>query len=257
MLHSSQSQSDGPPVLFLHAAGYDSRMWGEVVDLLPDFRSILLDLPGHGQSGSIEMKSFADAADDVAITVKALGYRKIHIAGVSMGSYVGFQLMLRHPELVTNAILSGFQYRPIQIPKSAKAMMHAFSWFTRLRIVRERMARSMGIQDMSLISAPDGSANCSAETTRHVGNLALQFDVEADLSKAIARTLVLAGSKEHTAIKSCLPGFQENLPNGTAGIVPGLGHGWIANAPELFAETIRAWIEDSALPDRLELIAPR
>ncbi|MBS8261699.1 alpha/beta hydrolase [Roseibium polysiphoniae] len=250
MLNWSQSSSSGPSILFLHAAGFDQRMWQETIGLLPDFRCITMDLPGHGLSKATALKTFAQAADKVALTIRAIGEGPVHVAGVSMGAYIGFQYLLRHPDLARTAVLSGFQHQPIQIPRAASIMMDASSWLMGLKTIREKMARSMGIQDVNLISALDGSANCTAKTTRLASRLALNFDAEAALPKVTAKTLVLAGAKEHSAIKESLSAFS-GLPNGAARIVPDLGHGWIGQAPDLFADTLRAWIEDSQLPQRL------
>ncbi|MEO0980981.1 MAG: hypothetical protein AAFY24_27245, partial [Pseudomonadota bacterium] len=68
-------------------------------------------------------------------------------------------------------------------------------------------------------------------------------------------TLVLAGETEHAAIVSSLQAFQSGMPHCTARIVPGLGHGWIATEPDLFAETLRAWFLQEPLSDRLVAVA--
>ncbi|PVB61993.1 alpha/beta hydrolase [Labrenzia sp. 011] len=252
MLHFSQTKpGDGPAIVFLHAAGFDRRMWIAATERLPEFNCICIDLPGHGKSKAVEVTDFAQAGDAVADVIGSLGGAPVDIAGLSMGSYIGFKLMARHPGLVRTAVLSGFQCDPIPSSAFLRTMMHVSSWMMASKRSREKMARSMGIMDVRLISQPDRRANASAATMRKIGADALAFDVRADLPDVPVRTLVIAGEKEHSAINASLPVFQDRMPNCTARLVPGLGHGWIARDPDLFAATMKAWIRQETLPERL------
>jgi len=253
MLHSTQTNVGHPTLVLLHPAGFDGRMWQQATELLPDFNCVCIDLPGHGRSKAHPMTDFDEASDAVAEVVEKLGTSPVHITGISMGSYIGFHLMMRHPALVQSAILSGFQCDPIPAPALMRAMMHVSSWMINSRRTREKMARSMGVANVGLISRK-GRPNTSAATMRKVGRLALEFDVLEAMGRISAPTLVLAGEKEHPAIKASLPVFQSRMPKCKARTIPNLGHGWIAQSPELFAETVRAWIFDLTLPEELEKV---
>jgi len=249
--HVHSGPPDGAPTFFLHGASFDGRMWGEIVSYLPQWRCTMIDLPGHGQSTSVPFKTFDDAADEVASIIRPLARHKARIVGISMGSYVCFRLLVRHPELFSHAVLSGFQSEPIHMSRSMQIVMTISSLMMNVKSVRQTMVRSMGGSDVSLISNARGKPNASAATTRRVGRLAINFDARPDLPNVTARTLILAGEKEHAAIKQSLPVFERSIPSCAAMIVPGMGHGWIAEAPELFAQTVLAWMTDSALPDAL------
>ncbi|MCW5715609.1 MAG: alpha/beta hydrolase [Bauldia sp.] len=252
MLHHVQSgPPDGAPIFFLHGASFDGRMWGEIISHLPQCRCTMIDLPGHGQSASVPFTTFDDAADEVASVIRPLAHHKVTIVGISMGSYVGFRLLVRHPELFSHAVFSGFQSGPIPTSLSMRIVMAISSWMMNFKSVRQTMVRSMGGSDVSLISNAYGKPNASAATTRRVGRLAIDFDAGPDLPNVSARTLILAGEKEHATIKQSLPVFERSIPSCVAMIAPGMGHGWIAEAPELFAQTVRAWMTDSALPEAL------
>lgn len=230
-------------------------MWSAAVERLPDFNCVCIDLPGHGKSKAVEVTDFAKAGDAVAEIIGTLGGAPVNIAGLSMGSYIGFQLMARHPGLVRSAVLSGFQCDPIPSSAFLRAMMHVSSWMMVSRRSREKMARSMGVMDVRLISQPDRRANASAATMRKIGANALAFDVRVHLPDVPARTLVIAGEKEHSAISASLPVFQDRMPNCMARQVAGLGHGWLARDPDLFAATLKAWIRQETLPERLASVS--
>ena len=251
MLHFTQTNRELPTLLLLHPAGFDGRVWTDVAELLPDFNCVCVDLPGHGRSKKLSLTTFEDACDAVALVLEHLGSKPVHIAGLSMGSYVGFNLMKRHPALVESAVLSGFQHEPIPTSFFMRATMHVSSWMINSKKNREKMARSLGVSNASLAST-GGLPNASAATMRQAARLALEFDTRADMDHIKSRTLVLAGEKEHPAIKASMPVFQSKLPRCEARSIPELGHGWLAQAPDLFAETVRAWVTCQALPEKLE-----
>ncbi len=63
-----------------------------------------------------------------------------------------------------------------------------------------------------------------------------------------ARTLVVAGEKEHPLIKSSLPIFAMSLKNCLTAVIPGLGHGWAGQDPT----TVAAEISVTKLQFRME-----
>ncbi|MEL7524810.1 MAG: alpha/beta hydrolase [Pseudomonadota bacterium] len=256
MLHYRQSEANGKKtIVFLHAAGFDGRIWKPAAEQLSDFHCVCPDLPGHGQSKGVGVTDFDAAADAVAEVIESLGTAPVCLAGLSMGSYIGFRLLARHPHLVDSAVFSGFQHTPIHVSGVMRALMHASSFMMNSRKNREKMARSLGVNDPSLVSQRGGRPNASSKTMRKISSLALDFDVSADLPSVETSTLVLAGETEHAAIVSSLQAFQSGMPHCTARIVPGLGHGWIATEPDLFAETLRAWFLQEPLSDRLVAVA--
>ncbi|WP_299477499.1 alpha/beta hydrolase [uncultured Roseibium sp.] len=256
MLHYSQSgEREQATIVFLHAAGFDGRIWRKTQELLPDFNCVCPDLPGHGNSRQVPVHDFDAAAEEVANLISSLGKGPIHLAGLSMGSYIGFRLMVRRPDLVKNAVFSGFQHDPIRVSVFIRALMHGSSWMMNSKRNREKMARSLGVADASLVSFKGSKPIATSSTMRKITSLALNFDVSPDLSNVMTPTLVLAGESEHPAILSSLSTFQSELPNCAARVIPGHGHGWIAREPELFADSLRAWFSETPLPDGLTTIA--
>ena len=72
-----------------------------------------------------------------------------------------------------------------------------------------------------------------------------------------ARTLFVAGDKEHALILDLLPVLAAPLTFGRAATAPGVGHGRAGENPDLFARTVSAWIGDTALPGELTLVGKR
>lgn len=94
----------GSPVLLLHAGITDRRMWDDVVPALSNgHRIVRFDMRGFGDTPAQPGK-FVDA-NDAAELLSALGIRRAHVCGVSLGAGVALDLTLGHPELVDHLAL--------------------------------------------------------------------------------------------------------------------------------------------------------
>ena len=98
---------DGPPLVFVHGAAADSRMWEpQLAGLADDFTVVAWDEPGAGRSSVLpESFGLADFADGLAALLLALELGPAHVAGLSWGGTLILELYRRHPDLVTTLIL--------------------------------------------------------------------------------------------------------------------------------------------------------
>ncbi|MCB9896468.1 MAG: alpha/beta hydrolase [Planctomycetes bacterium] len=104
---------EGEPVVILHglAASLDVwRMTGALAAIAEDHRVLALDVRGHGRSDKPhDVARYGDAlVDDVIELLDALGIRKAHVVGYSMGGMIALALVQRHPERVASAVAGGF-----------------------------------------------------------------------------------------------------------------------------------------------------
>lgn len=109
---------DGPPIVFLHGTRLTRGMWAPQMARLSDsFRTIALDLPGHGVRTD-EAFTLDAAADTVARVIdEAAGGRAI-VVGLSLGGYVAIHLAGRSPERVRGLVLAGATAEPDGIRKA-------------------------------------------------------------------------------------------------------------------------------------------
>lgn len=104
---SYEDKGSGPAVLLIHGFPLTRAMWQPQIEALSaaGFRIIAPDLRGSGSSdataGPYSMSLFAD---DIIALMDMLQLEQASICGMSMGGYVLFNILERHPERVRSAI---------------------------------------------------------------------------------------------------------------------------------------------------------
>ena len=63
--------------------------------------------------------------------------------------------------------------------------------------------------------------------------------------------LVVVGQKETSVAKHSAHQLSQEVKGVRGVMVPGVGHAWNLEAPDLFTRTVRAWITDAPLPQEL------
>lgn len=98
-----------PPVLFLHSFPLDARMWSAQVEALSidGWSCVAPDLPGFG-GAPLPSPDLTPSLDVYASAVaRALdGHPPAVVVGLSLGGYVAFRLLARHPRLVRALVLA-------------------------------------------------------------------------------------------------------------------------------------------------------
>ncbi|MGM0418364.1 MAG: alpha/beta fold hydrolase [Thermodesulfobacteriota bacterium] len=90
-------------IIMLHGFGADKDNWLEFADeLTDDFMLVIPDLPCHGKSFSDMnyMYSLKNQGEWIYEFMEALGIKKAHIIGSSMGGAISAELTFHHPEKV-------------------------------------------------------------------------------------------------------------------------------------------------------------
>ncbi len=102
-------RGEGLPVLFVHGFPFDRTVWRHQLATLSRVRRIAPNFRGVGNSGAppgADGYSLTRYADDLVAVLDAVGVRQAVLCGLSMGGYVIFELLRRHPERVKALILA-------------------------------------------------------------------------------------------------------------------------------------------------------
>lgn len=88
-LHALDRGGDGAPVLLLHGGALTAHTWDHVcLALRHQYRCLCLDLRGHGDSDWVDSCRIDDDVADVHAVIAAMGWRRPHLAGMSLGGVV-------------------------------------------------------------------------------------------------------------------------------------------------------------------------
>jgi pimeloyl-ACP methyl ester carboxylesterase len=96
---ADERAGDGPPLVFVHGAGDDRRIWQPQVDALADeFTVVAWDEPGAGRSSDVAPGfDLAQYANCLGALIEALALAPSHVAGLSWGGTVATRTRVRYP----------------------------------------------------------------------------------------------------------------------------------------------------------------
>lgn len=97
-----------PTLLLIHGFGADKDNWLRFARPLTErYHVVALDLPGFGDSSKPQQASYdvGTQAERVANFAAAIGVRRLHLAGNSMGGHIVALYAARHPEQVLSLAL--------------------------------------------------------------------------------------------------------------------------------------------------------
>lgn len=255
-LHGLDWGGDGPPVLFLHGGALSAHTWDYVcLALRRDYRCLCLDLRGHGDSDWAESYRVEDYAADVQAVIAALGWRRPHIVGMSLGGVTAAYAALG-AEGFTPASLTLVDVAP-GVRFSATERMREFMGGDTVKdgvraLVEE--ARRLGARgdDARLIyryatlvrQNPDGSWRWKRDMRRATDFAAILARLEALDEQAHAFSwpcLIVRGGRSRILSSAAAAAFAARCPDGWWRVVPGAGHTVQEDNPHGLVDALRAF----------------
>jgi pimeloyl-ACP methyl ester carboxylesterase len=197
--------------------GYDSTLWtlGQVPALSQNFQVIIFDNRDVGRSSqATSAYTIADMADDTAALMDALGVKKAHVCGLSMGGMIAMEFALRHPDRLDRLILTGTPgaparqvFHPIQTWSWVKANDKTGEIFAAQQFVylfsSAFLRNQEAVQDtVAMLSSNPNPVGPLAYDRQ--AKAVLQYDALDLLSAVKARTLCIVGEQDAlTPVHEC------------------------------------------------------
>ncbi|MFF8375183.1 alpha/beta fold hydrolase [Streptomyces sp. NPDC015661] len=233
---------EGPPVVFLHGAAQDGRVWRPQLDALADaFTAVAWDEPGAGRSSDLpESFGLADYAHCLAAVVESLGLGPAHIAGLSWGGTVALDFYRHHAGLVRTLIL-------VDTYAGWKGSLPAEEVRARVEGARRMLAAPRSAFDPTLPGLFAGEppaayvplldamgADVRPETMRTQLTLVAETD-----QRDLLPTLLLWGERDVRSPLAVARRFREAIPHAELVVIPGAGHVSNLERPEEFNRAVR------------------
>ena len=254
MFVQEQGPRNDDPILFLHGSMVAGWMWTEqVAALSPTHWTIVPDLPGLGESGSETWTSFAGAAETIAADLASRSSVGAHVVGLSLGGIVALNLAVSHPELCKSLLVSGVPARAVsgslRLLNRTMAAVYGTSLGARL------IGRVFGMPDEESMEAFVATAKATDPSAiRAIVAEVASKPLPDRLETIPVPVLAVAGEKDTSLASDAVPLLVAAIPEARGARVPGVGHQWNAEAPELFTEMVRGWIDHGQVhPDLIEL----
>jgi pimeloyl-ACP methyl ester carboxylesterase len=237
----------GPPLIFVHGAAEDSRVWRPQLEGLADaFTVVAWDEPGAGRSSDLpEDFELADFADCLAALIETLGLGPSHCAGLSWGGTVVLELYRRHPGLVATLIM-------IDTYAGWKGSLPEQEVRTRLAAARQMLAAPPGEFDPALPGLFAGdppaqfvplltamSADVRPATLGRQLTLMGAADQRDLLPRIAVPTLLIWGELDARSPLSVARQFEKAIPNTQLVVIKGAGHVSNLEQPERVNKTVR------------------
>lgn len=116
-----------PWLTMVHAASHDQRYFAAQVQTFQrDYRLLLIDLPGHGQSAALPGPyGFEEYASAVLAAMDAAGVDATHYLGTHTGAAVGLMLATRAPRRIRSLMLESAPIPGVDLPSVVECYARA------------------------------------------------------------------------------------------------------------------------------------
>ncbi|MDQ2713589.1 MAG: alpha/beta hydrolase [Chloroflexota bacterium] len=245
--------SNAPGVLFLHGLGLSSAMWQTQFEHLADiYHCLAPDLPECGNSASIGPFTLKDASRRAANVIRErVPGGSAHVVGLSLGGAVALQMLRDEPQVVDRLLISGTA-RELPAPLDALRRLDEQIF----HLLNHELLAEFLLQPYHL---PQEYRCLLLSDLRIVGPQAIEHFLKELTKLRLPRnggqvpTLIVVGQKEAVVTRQAAHTMSRTLAGARGALVPSAGHFWNREVPDLFTQTVRAWLEDEPLPPKLLL----
>ena len=238
---------EGPPLVFVHGAAGDSRMWQpQHAALADEFTVVAWDEPGAGRSSDVPADfGLADYADCLAALIEALALGPAHLAGLSWGGTLVLELYRRHPGRVASLILADTY-------AGWKGSLPEEEVRARVAGARQMLAAPAEEFDPTLpglfagdppadfvVLLEEIAAAVRPDTLRTQLSLMAEADQRDLLQHVAVPTLLIWGELDARSPLDVARQFEQAIPDTKLHVIPGVGHVSNLEAPEQFNAAVR------------------
>lgn len=245
-----ESAGEGEPLVLIHGLGSSTKDWeGQVGVFAEHFRVVAVDIRGHGLSdkppGPFSVPMFAA---DTAGLLKELDIGSAHVAGISMGGMIAFQLAVDSPQLLRSMIIvnSG----PHLVPATFRERL---GFWRRLFTVRVLGMRRMGeVLAGRLFPEPHQAEMRRTLIERWAANdkRAYLASLRAILGWSVADrieaiqcpTLVIAADQDYTPV-AVKEAYAARMPRAEVCVIPNSRHVTPVDQPGLFNDAVLGFLK--------------
>lgn len=253
-----ESHGAGESLILISGLGGDRTFWQGSLDILSaHFRVIIFDTRGIGRTDQPESSySMAMFADDLAGLMKALDIPQAHILGFSMGGQIAVQFALTYPEKINKLIIAASCARlNTQIRLYVDAVLNVYEDGISTKQMFDLIAP--WLFSNTFLSIPGNEAYLQFDENdleqqplyawRNQYLAQRAFDITLDLKTIQAASLIIAGELDVFAQLNDAHVLAKEIPQAKLEIIPGAGHLFNFENPDLFHDLVINFLLSSGL----------
>jgi pimeloyl-ACP methyl ester carboxylesterase len=253
----------GPPLVLIHGAYVDRRMWAPQVAFLRDrYRVVTLDLRGHGETGPTRAERYTIPllAGDLGALLDHLGIERAVLGGLSMGGMIAQSFAARRPERVRALVLANTVYhsaptrwnrlvRDVFFPR--EVLWPALRWLGMRRSTAAiftlaalfgggggRRGRSEAVRGYARSTLRAMSADEVAKVFE-----AFYHFTDVDYGRLTMPALILDGEEDADGIRKQARVLRALLPHAGYEVIPAAGHTSALENPAAFNAALGRFLE--------------
>jgi len=234
-------QGQGTPILMIHGSMSTHRVWDKQRVLAKKYALLFLDLPGHGQSESLEgditVQRFSGI---VAQLVQEIGHKGVFVMGHSLGGAIALQLALDHASLLGGLVLVGTGAKLGVLPAILEGLRTDYQ--AGIELATGQMAFAEGADTALVERSKEECLQCPQEVGYNDFFACNNFDVRERLSEIRIPSLIVVGDEDKLTPVKWSQYLADHLLNAELTIIEHAGHMVMLEQPDKLNQTIDAFL---------------
>jgi pimeloyl-ACP methyl ester carboxylesterase len=246
----------GVPLVVLTHLGANLDSWDpRIVDGLADRHVIAVGYRGVGGSTGLVRESIEDMAEDMAAVIRALGYDRVDVLGLSMGGMVAQAIASQAPELIDRLILAGSgpaggprltDMTRITITTALRAVITFQDPKTLLFFTRTSAGKKAASEYLARLKERTPGRDRPVTPGVYRAQLAAVhrwgLQQPADLSLFPGQVLIVHGDSDRMVPPANATALTRQLPNASVLVFPDSGHGVAFQNHRAFVDAARDFL---------------
>jgi pimeloyl-ACP methyl ester carboxylesterase len=247
---------EGTPLVFVHEFAGEARSWHlQVRFFARRYRTIAFNARGYPPSDvPDDPKAYSQdqAADDIRGLLDALGIKKAHICGLSMGGYATLHFGLRYAERALSLVVAGAGYGSVagerekfrrDVEETAMRFerdgMKAVAEFytkgpTRVQFKDKDPAGWLEFYDMFCTQSAKGHALTMRGVQMSRPSV---YELEAGMERMTVPTLIMTGDEDEPCLEPAIF-MKRKIPSSGLVVMPKAGHTINLEDPDAFNRAV-------------------
>ncbi len=242
-------EKDKTPLLLIHGHGATSNMWfPQIPAFSSNFPVITVDLPGCGDSPKIEEQlSIKTIADSIYNEVKGYGFKKINIAGISLGALISVEMVARQSDFYNKVILCGM---PFDFPEAIKKILYVYMKEIKDKkidfrnYVTDRAQGAFGklVKPEMVKYLADLLSSMDPVVYSNLGTAALDYNLKDGISNVKNDTLLICGELDDIGSIDATKQIARKIEKSTIEILKDTGHAMSLENPKIFNDKVLSFL---------------